>query len=154
MQVAKGGVVDALEDRAGDPVDAADHDRPLGVARLGAGDEGVSERRRCARRLAPGEVGADAVAGRADDGLVRARQRPRRRAGQRNSRMVGVEVGDAVDRRLDPVAALEQDRQVEGAEVGDHADAVAEEGGAVAEPDGGVVVARRHDDRGDLRQAR
>src|SRR6187200_1760848 len=67
-------------------------------------------------------------------------------AGQRNSRVVGVEVRDAVDRCPHAVAALEQDRQVERAEVGDHADAVAEERGPVAEADGRVMVARRHDD--------
>ena len=77
MQVPEGGVVDALEDGAGDPVDATDHDRPLGVARLGARDEGVREHD-AAHRPATREVGSDALARRADDRLVRPRQRARR----------------------------------------------------------------------------
>ena len=99
--------------RAGHPVDAPDHDRPLGVARLGAGHEGVSEHD-AADRPASREVGSDAVARRSDDRLVRPRQRLPR-AGQRNSRVVGVEVGDAVDGSPHAVTALEQQRQVEGA---------------------------------------
>jgi hypothetical protein len=126
VQVAQRGVVDALEDGARDPVDPADHDRPLGVARLGARDEGMGEHD-AAHALTGGQVTSDELARRADDRLVRPRQRPAR-AGQRNSRVVGVEVGDAVDRCPHPVAALEQQGQVEGAEVGDHPDAVAEEG--------------------------
>src|SRR6478735_6119546 len=152
VQVPQRRVVDAVEGRAGDAVDAADHDRALRVARLGAGHERVREDDRAHPRPV-GEVGADAVARGADDGLVRSGERLAA-TGQRDAGVVGVEVGDAVDRGPDAVAALEQDRQVELAEVGDHADALAEEARAVAEADRGVVVSRGDDERGDGREPR
>ena len=141
VQVAEGGVVDAVEHRRRHDRHATDADVALGVARLGARDEGVREHDRAGGTRPAGQVRPDPPHRLGQGRLVRASREPPWLAAR-----VGVEVGDAVHGHR-AVLVLQQDRRADGGGVGADEDARGvDQPGAEPQPLGRVVVAAgQHD---------
>lgn len=144
VQVAEGGVVDAVEHGGAGVGNAADADVAFAVAGVGAGDERVGQDDGAGALGAGGEVGADGVQGRGEDGLV---------GGGFHLHLLvdhgGVQVGHAVD-GYGAVRVVQQDgpRGVGGVGPQVHA-GFGVQAGADAEAVGGVVVPADHD-RGNV----
>ena len=150
VQVAQRDVVDAVEDRGGHEVDAADADVALALAGLPAADEGVRQHHR-PRPRSQEQIGTHPVHRLGQHRLVAARARQ----AELETGDLRLEVGQAVDRHV-AVLVGEQDRLVETRCLGAHVQTTGREQlGEGAQPAGRVVVAGgQHDRRAGAAQPR